>query len=142
MVPQGGDLRRHRQPVQSRHPLCPRHRRAGQPAGILPLVRAGRGQWRQRRRQEARRGRLAARPEDADDGQASGAELHARARAGRGDRSQDAAGRLGPGGGRASSRGADRASAAPVDFAWTSAQSSLYGKGPNCRGRRDVTFRT
>ena len=39
-------LRRHRQPVQSRHPLCPRHRRRAEPGGILQMVRAGRRQGR------------------------------------------------------------------------------------------------
>ena len=35
------DLRRRRQPVQSRHSLCARHRRRAEPGGSLSVVRAG-----------------------------------------------------------------------------------------------------
>ncbi len=38
MVPQGGRSRRRRQPVQPRHPLCPRHRGRAEPRRILQMV--------------------------------------------------------------------------------------------------------
>ena len=59
-------LRRRRQPVQSRDPVRPRHRRGGQSAGIVSLVLAGSSQRRCRRRTQARRGRGPARRQDAD----------------------------------------------------------------------------
>ena len=57
VVPQGRDLRRRRQRVQSRHPLCPRRRHRAQPRRVLQVVRARGPGRRQGCRQEGPRHR-------------------------------------------------------------------------------------
>ena len=76
MVPQGGRPRRRRQPVQSRHPVCPRHRRRTEPRRILQMVQPGRGAGRRGLGSQARRYRQAARPAVARGGEAGDPDLH------------------------------------------------------------------